>query len=276
MNRSSVYYAPKAVPAADLEVMRVMDEVHLLRPFLGSRRLVDELQGKGFTVNRKRVLRLMRLMNLSPIYPKPRTSKPGAGVGHKVYPYLLEGLSIDRPNRVWAADITYVPMARGFCYLVGIIDVFSRRLLAWRLSNSMDTRFCLGALEEALARYGRPEIMNTDQGAQFTSRAFTSVLEAQGVRISMDGKGAWRDNVFIERFWWSLKYEHHDLHAYDDLRVARQGIGTYIEYYNHERRHSGLDKVTPAQAYERNQPVAAMSSPPPAGLASGPAPLEAW
>lgn len=276
VNRSSVYYQPAPVPAEDLEIMRALDEIHLLRPFLGSRRLVDELQAKGFTVNRKRVLRLMRVMNLSPIYPKPKTSKPGCGAGHKIYPYLLDGLEIDRPNLVWAADITYIPMARGFAYLVGIIDVYSRRLLAWRLSNSMDVRFCLGALEEALERFGRPEIMNTDQGSQFTSQAFTSVLEAQNIRISMDGKGSWRDNVFIERFWWSLKYEHVYLHAYDDLRVARQGIGTYIEYYNHERQHSSLGKITPVQAYGQNLPVAALSALPPAGLASGPAPLEAW
>ncbi len=238
--------------------------------------MVDELQAKGFQVNRKRVLRLMRLMNLSPIYPKPRTSKPGRGAGHKIYPYLLDGLDINRPNQVWASDITYIPMARGFCYLVGIIDVCSRRLLAWRLSNSMDARYRLEALGEALQRFGPPEIMNTDQGSQFTSQAFTSVLEANDVKISMDGKGAWRDNVFIERFWWSLKYEHVYLHAYDDLRVARQGIGAYIEYYNHERQHSSLGRITPVQAYEQKLPIAALSAPPPAGLASGPAPLESW
>ena len=276
VNRSSVYYEPVPVPAEDLAVMRVMDEVHLSRPFLGSRRLVEELAGLGFEVNRKRALRLMRVMNLCPIYPKPRTSRRGAGVGHKVYPYLLGGLEIDRPNLVWAADVTYIPMARGFAYLVGVMDVYSRRLLAWRLSNSLDTRFCLDALEEALARYGRPEIFNTDQGAQFTSRAFTSVLEANNIRISMDGKGAWRDNVFIERFWWTLKHEHVYLHAYDDLRVAREGIGAYLEYYNHERRHSSLDKLTPAQAYEQNLPVAAPSSPAPADWVTGSSPSEAW
>lgn len=276
MNRSSVYYAPVAVQAEELEVMRAMDEIHLLRPFLGSRRLVDELQDRGFEVNRKRVLRLMRLMDLSPIYPRPRTTKRGTGDGHKVYPYLLDGLSIERPNQVWASDITYIPMARGFCYLVGIIDVFSRRLLAWRLSNSMDARFCLDALTEALERFGRPEVFNTDQGAQFTSRAFTSVLEAQGVRISMDGKGSWRDNVFVERFWWSLKHEHVYLHAYDDLRVAREGIGAYMEYYNHERKHSSLGKLTPVQAYEQNLPVAALSAPASPGWAPGSSPSEAW
>lgn len=197
-------------------------------------------------------------------------------MNHEVYPYLLGELIIDRPNQVWAADVTYIPMARGFGYLVGIMDVFSRRLLAWRVSNSLDTRFCLEALKEALERYGRPMIFNTDQGAQFTSRAFTSVLEANDIRISMDGKGSWRDNVFMERFWWSLKHEHVYLHAYDDLRVAREGIGTYLEYYNHERRHSSLGKLTPVQAYEQNLPLAAPSSPAPADWVSGSSPTEAW
>ena len=228
VNRSSVYYQPAPAPVEDLAVMRALDEIHLLRPFLGSRRLVDELAKKGFVVNRKRVLRLMRVVGVSPIYPKPRTTRRGRGVGRRIYPYLLDGLVIERPNQVWAADITYIPMARGFCYLVGIIDVYSRRLLAWRLSNSMD------------------------------------------------GKGSWRDNVFIERFWWSLKYEHVYLHAYDDLHVAREGIGSYIEYYNHDRRHSSLDKLTPVQAYEQKSPNAAAATPIPAGLASGPAPLGSW
>ena len=276
VNRSSVYYQPVAVPAEDLAVMRALDEIHLLRPFLGSRRLVDELAKKGFVVNRKRVLRLMRVVGVSPIYPKPRTTRRGRGVGHRIYPYLLDGLVIERPNQVWAADITYIPMARGFCYLVGIIDVYSRRLLAWRLSNSMGTRFCLDALEEALERYGQPEVFNSDQGSHFTSHALTSVLEARNIRISMDGKGSWRDNVFIERFWWSLRYEHVYLHAYDDLHVAREGIGSYIECYNHDRRHSSLDKLTPVQAYEQKSPNAAAAAPIPAGLASGPAPLGSW
>lgn len=257
--------------------MRELDEIHLLMPFLGSRRLVDELGKKGLTVNRKRLLRLMRLMGISPIYPKPRTSKPGAGAGHKIYPYLLDGLVIDRANQVWSADITYIPMARGFCYLVGIIDVFSRRLLAWRLSNSLDTRFCLEALAEAMERFGPPEIMNTDQGSQFTSSAFTSLLEDQGVKISMDGKGSWRDNIFIERFWWSLKYEHVYLHAYDDLRAARAGIGAYIEYYNTERQHSSLGKLTPSEAYEKARVViATQKATPVPGLNPDPVPIGSW
>jgi len=275
VNRSSVYYEPAPVPAEDLEVMRVMDEVHLAQPFLGSRRLVDDLRAKGFLVNRKRVQRLMRVMNLCPIYPKPLTTRRRVGTNHKVYPYLLDGLVINRPNQVWAADVTYIPMARGFCYLMGVMDVFSRRLLAWRLSNSLDTRFCLDALEEALARYGRPEVFKSDQGAQFTSRAFTSVLEGNDISMSMDGKGAWRDNVFMERFWWSLKHEHVYLHAYDDLRIARSGIGAYLEYYNQQRRHSSLGKLTPEQAYEQNLSDATSPLAPAAWDASTSA-SEAW
>lgn len=277
VNRSSVYYQPAPVPIEDLEVMRELDEIHLLRPFLGSRRLVDELQAKGLTVNRKRLLRLMRVMGVSPIYPKPRATKPGVGAGHKIYPYLLDALLIDRPNQVWSTDITFIPMARGFCYLVGIIDVFSRRLLAWRLSNSMDTRFCLEALSEALERFGRPEIFNSDQGSQFTSSAFTSLLDANDIKISMDGKGSWRDNIIIERFWWSLKYEHVYLHAYDDLRVARAGIGAYIEYYNNERQHTSLGKLTPSEAYEKHRDSIAAEKPTPVtGFNSDPTPLGSW
>lgn len=277
VSRSNCYYQPAPVPLEDLLVMRELDEIHLLRPFLGSRRLVDDLKGKGFTVNRKRLRRLLRLMGISAIYPKPRTTKPGSGAGHKVYPYLLNGLLIDRPNLVWATDLTYIPMARGFAYLVAIIDVYSRRILAWRLSNSMDTRFCLEALEEAVERFGRPEIMNSDQGAQFTSSAFTGALEGQGVKISMDGKGSWRDNVFIERFWWSLKYEHVYLHAHEDLRQARLGIGAYIEYYNHQRQHTSIGKLTPAEAYEQaHAVVAASKATAVAGLTSGPIPIGSW
>jgi putative transposase len=251
ISRSTVYYEPVPVPEEDLAVMRELDEIHLLRPFLGSRRLVDELRDKGFIVNRKRLRRLLRVMGIRAIYPKPRTTKPGSGASHRIYPYLLEGLGIVRPNQVWASDITFIPMARGFGYLVAIIDVYSRRVLSWRLSNSMDTRFCIEALEEALTRFGRPEIFNTDQGSQFTSQAFTSLLEENEIRISMDGKGRWKDNIFIERFWWSLKYEHVYLHAYENLWQARKGIQTYIEYYNGERRHSSLEKQTPEQAYQQ-------------------------
>lgn len=191
-------------------------------------------------------------------------------------PYLLDGPSIDRPNHVWAAPVTYIPMVRGFCYLVGIIDVFSRRLLAWRVSNSLDTRFCLDALEKTLVRFGRPEIFNSEQGAQFTSKALTGVLEDSNIRVSMDGKGGWRDNVFMEHFWWSLKYEHVYLHAYDDLRIAKQVIGAYVKYYNRERRHSSVEKRTRAQAYEQYLPLAASSSPAHADWVAGISPPKAW
>ena len=227
--------------------MRLIDEIHLARPFLGSRRLTDELKDRGFHINRKRVQRLMRLMGVEANYPKPRTSTPGKE--HKVYSYLLRNLEATCVNQVWVADITYIPMARGFCYLVAIMDLYSRKILSWRLSNTMDVRFCVAALKEALARYGKPGIFNTDQGAQFTADAFTSALEQQGVRISMDGKGRWVDNVFTERFWRSLKYEEIYLYAYDDLNRARQGIERYIDYYNTERRHSSLDRQTPDETY---------------------------
>lgn len=194
--RSTAYYQPVAVPEEDLEAMRVIDEVHLDKPFLGSRRLADELREQGIPINRKRLRRLMRLMGIQAIYPKPKTSKPGTGEGHRIYPYLLEGLDIDQANTVWASDITFIPMARGFAYLVAILDVHSRRVLSWRLSNTMDTRFCTEALEEALTRFGRPEIFNSDQGSQFTSQAFTSLLEDNDVRISMDGKGRWLDKAW--------------------------------------------------------------------------------
>ena len=247
VSRSSVYYQPAPVSQEDLTLMRLIDEIHLARPFLGSRRLVDELKDRGFHINRKRVQRLMRLMGIEANYPKPRTSTPGKE--HKVYPYLLRDLEVVRSNQVWVADITYIPMARGFCYLVAIMDLCSRKILSWRLSNTMDVRFCVAALKEALARYGKPDIFNTDQGAQFTADAFIGALEQQGVRISMDGKGRWIDNVFIERFWRSLKYEEVYLYAYDDLNRARGGVERYIDYYNSQRRHSRLGKQTPDEVY---------------------------
>jgi putative transposase len=247
VSRSTAYYQPVSIREEDLLVMRVIDEVHLERPFLGSRRLVDELGDRDMQVNRKRVQRLMRVMDIEAIYPKPRTSRPA--VGHKIYPYLLGGIDITRPNQVWSADITYLPMSRGFAYLVAIMDVYSRKVLSWRLSNSMDVSFCIDALTEALELYGNPEVFNSDQGAQFTSATFTSVLEEQGVRISMDGKGRWIDNVFIERFWRSLKYEEVYLKAYADLNEARLGLSNYLRYYNGGRRHSSLDRRTPDEVY---------------------------
>ena len=247
VSRSSVYYQPTLVADKDLAVMRVLDEVHLVRPFLGSRRLVDELAARGHSVNRKRVQRLMRLMGIEATYPKPRTSTPNQM--HKLYPYLLREVTPERANQVWVADITYIPMARGFAYLVAVMDLYSRKILSWRLSNTLDSRFCVEALEEALRKYGKPNIFNTDQGAQFSARAFTSVLEQHNVRISMDGKGRWIDNVFIERFWRSLKYEEVYLYAYNDLSEAKQAVKRYMRYYNFERRHSSLDKQTPHEVY---------------------------
>ena len=247
LNRSSVYYQPSLVSAEDLALMRRLDEMHLERPFYGSRRLRDWLCDEGHEVNRKRVQRLMRLLGITALYPKKRTSQ--AGKGHKIYPYLLRGLRIDRPNQVWATDLTYIPMAKGFVYLVAIMDWYSRRVLSWRISNSMDTDFCVEALEEALSTYGAPEIINTDQGAQFTSQAFTGVLQDAGVSISMDGKGRWVDNVFVERLWRSVKYEEVYLKAYESVAQARDNISRYLEFYNRDRRHQALDRQTPDDMY---------------------------
>ncbi len=250
LNRSTVYYQRCPVSDEDLALMRRIDEMHLKRPFYGSRRLRDWLQDEGYAVGRKRVRRLMRLMGIMALYPKPRTSKPGKG--HKIYPYLLRDLTIDHPNQVWATDISYIPMARGFVYLVAIMDWYSRKVLTWRLSNSLDSDFCVEALEEALSIYGTPEIFNTDQGAQFTSEAFTGVLKDAGVDISMDGKGRWVDNVFVERLWRSVKYEDVYLKAYETVSEARNGIGTYLNFYNSERRHQSLDRKTPDRVYMGN------------------------
>ena len=257
LSRSSVYYQPTGTSDEDLRLMRRIDEMHLKRPFYGSRRIRDWLQDEGFAVNRKRVQRLMRQMGITALYPKANTSRPGKG--HKIYPYLLKGLDIDRPNQVWAADICYVPMARGFVYVVAIMDWYSRKVLAWQVANTMDADFCVEALEEALCRYGTPEIFNTDQGAQFTSESFTGVLKAAGIRISMDGKGRWVDNVFVERLWRSLKYEEVYLKAYETVAEARQGMANYFRFYNRERRHQGLNRQTPDQVYEGSVmwPVAA-------------------
>ena len=224
--------------------MRRIDEMHLKRPFYGSRRIRDWLQDEGYEINRKRVQRQMGIMAL---YPKARTSRPGKG--HKIYPYRLRGLAIERPNQVWTSDICYVPMARGFAYLVAIIDWYSRQVLAWRLSNTLDSDFCVEALEEALRRFGTPEIFNTDQGAQFTSDAFTGILHQAGVAISMDGKGRLIDNVFVERLWRSVKYEDVYLKAYESLPQARVGLGEYFRFFNSERRHQSLNRHTPNQVY---------------------------
>jgi putative transposase len=241
--RSGVYRPKAVIGADDLALMRRIDELHLERPFYGSRRMMFELNKEGRGVNRKRVQRLMRVMGIEALVPRPGTSK--AAPGHKIYPYLLRGVTIAEPNHVWAADITYIPMARGFLYLVAIIDWASRAVLAWRLSNTMDTSFCLAALDEALARYGKPRIFNTDQGAQFTSAAFTGKLEAAGVAISMDGRGRFMDNIFIERLWRSIKYEEVHLKAYADGREARAGIGSWMAFYNERRPHQAMSNRMP-------------------------------
>jgi putative transposase len=247
ISRSSVYYLPRPVPAAELAVMRRMDELHLEFPFAGSRMLRDLLNQDGIKIGRRRVTTLMKRMGIEAIYRKPNTSKPAPG--HKIYPYLLRGMVVDTPDKVWAMDITYVPMARGFVYLAAVVDWFSRRVLSWRLSITMEAGFCIEALDEAIARHGRPEIFNTDQGAQFTGHDFTGVLNKAGIAISMDGKGAWRDNVFVERLWRSIKYEEIYLRAYDTVSEARASIGRYLTFYNSRRPHSSLDRQTPDQAY---------------------------
>jgi putative transposase len=245
--RSGVYRPARPADEGDLALMRRLDELYTAWPFLGSRRLMALLRAEGHVINRKRVQRLMRVMGIAALGPKPRTTKPMPG--HRIYPYLLRGLAIERANQVWAADITYIPLGRGFLYLVAIMDWASRAVLAWRLSNTMDGSFCLAALEEALARFGVPEICNTDQGSQFTSAAFTSVLEAHGVAISMDGRGRWLDNVMIERLWRSLKYEEVYLKDYADGREARAGIAAWIGFYNGRRPHQALGDRTPMQVW---------------------------
>ena len=247
LSRSSLYYRPRPVSAADLAVMRRIDELHMEHPTAGSRMLRDMLRGEGAQIGRARVITMMRRMEIEEIYRRPNTSKPAPG--HKIYPYLLRETKIDRPDQVWAMDITYLPMARGFVYLAEVIDRFTRRVLSWRLSITMETDFCVEAVEEALAKYGKPEMFNTDQGSQFTSAAFTGLLRDNGVRISMDGKGAWRDHVFVERVWRSVKYEEVYLRAYESVAHARASLSRYIDFYNGKRPHSSLDARTPDQAY---------------------------
>jgi putative transposase len=246
ISRSGLYYQPKGISEEDLTLMKLIDRQYLATPFYGARKIAACLKSQGHLVNRKHVRRLMRVMGIKAIYRRPRTSKPAPG--HKIYPYLLDGLEITRPNQVWAADITYIPMARGFLYLVAIIDWYSRYVLSWRLSNTLDAGFCVEALEEAL-KNGKPDIFNTDQGAQFTSEAFTGLLQQHGVKISMDGKGSYKDNLFIERLWRSVKYEEVYLKAYQDAREARIGLGNYFRFYNTERPHQTHGYRTPAEVY---------------------------
>ncbi len=233
--------------------MKRIDRLHLKYPFSGARMLRDLLRQEGFKVGRKHVSTLMKRMGVEALYRKPRTTKPGPG--HKIYPYLLRNLSVTRPNQVWAMDITYVPMAKGFVYLVAVVDWFTRRVLSWNTSVTMDVHFCLEALEDAISEYGKPQIMNTDQGSQFTSHAFTGMLKDSGIQISMDGKGAWRDNVFVERLWRSVKYEEVYLHAYDSVSSAHEGIKRYMRFYNSRRPHSSLDGKTPDQVYFNLQSI---------------------
>jgi putative transposase len=247
ISRGSVYYLPRPVSAADLAIMRRLDRLHLEFPFAGARMLRGLLSAEGCQIGRRHVKTLMRRMGIEALYRRPRTTKPEPG--HKIFPYLLRGIEITRPNQVSAMDITYIPMARGFVYLAVVLDWFSRCVLSWRVSITMEAAFCVETLEDALARHGKPDIFNTDQGSQFTGAAFTSVLADNGIAISMDGKGAWRDNVFVERLWRSVKYEEVYLRAYDSVSEARASIGRYLDFYNRRRPHSSLDGATPDQAY---------------------------
>ena len=255
ISRGSIDYRQRPPPAADRAIMRRMNELHLAFPFAGSRMLQDLLTQEGIDIGRRHVATLMKRMGIEALYRKPNTSKPAPG--HKIYPYLLRGMTIDRPNQVWAMDITDVPLARGFVYLAAVVDWFSRRVLSWRVSITLEAAFCVEALEEALARHGRPEIFNTAQGAQFTSQDFTGVLLKAGLAISMDGKGSWRDNVFVERLWRSIQYEEVYLRAYDTVSEARLSIGRYLAFSNGRRPHASLDRQTPDQAYFTRLPQAA-------------------
>ncbi len=259
ISRSSFYYTPKGESPENLALMRRLDELFLKYPFYGSRQMVRQLRREGLYVGRHRVRRLMRLMGLSAIYQAPRTSTPHPE--HRIYPYLLGNLQISRPNQVWCADITYIPVSRGFLYLVAIMDWATRHVLAWRLSNTMDVRFCVEALNEALARNGKPEIFNTDQGSQFTGFEFTGILKNAEITISMDGRGRYMDNIFIERLWRSLKYEAVYLHELRDGFKAERVIGEWIDFYNTERPHSALAGRTPAEAYGTGRPVDMMDKP---------------
>jgi putative transposase len=252
ISRSTVYYEPRPISDEDLWLMRRIDELHLNYPFAGSRMLRGLLWQQGLEVGRRHIKTLMKRMGIEAIYRKPNTSKPAPG--HRIYPYLLRDMAVTRPNQVWAMDLTYIPMARGFIYLAAVVDWFSRRVLAWRLSITMEASFCIEALEEALSKNEKPEIFNTDQGSQFTSDDFTGLLRKNGIDISMDGKGRWRDNVFVERVWKSIKYEEVYLHAYETVQEARTSIGKYLEFYNVTRPHSSLNGLTPDQVYFNRLP----------------------
>ena len=247
LSRSSAYYEPMPTSALDLAMMAAMDDIHMLLPFYGIRRIRNELVDRGFGVGRQHVATLMHKMGIEALHPKRRLY--ATHPGHKIYPYLLRGLDITAAGHVWCTDITYLPMARGFCYLVAVMDWASRRVLSWRLSNTLDSSFCIEALEEALERYEEPDIFNTDQGSQFTSEGFTGVLLSRGISISMDGRGRWMDNVFIERLWRSVKYEEVYLKGYENISEARSELGAYFDFYNHRRKHQGLEDQTPDHVY---------------------------
>jgi len=258
VSRSSVYYRPQPIPEADLALMRRIDALHLEHPFAGSRMLRDMLRLAGHEIGRKRVATLMRRIGIEALYRRRNTSK--RNVAHRIYPYLLRNVAIERPNHVWAMDITYLPMKRGFVYLAAVLDWATRRILSWRVSNSMTADFRVEALEEAIVRHGPPEIMNTDQGSQFTSADFITTLEANQIAISMDGKGCWRDNVFVERLWKSIKYEEVYLRAYDTVSEAKASLGRYIAFYNARRPHSSLDGRTPDHVYFTSLPPLAAAA----------------
>ena len=258
LSRTSLYYRPQSVSEADLVLMRRIDQIHLEHPFAGARMLRDMLRREGHEIGRKHVTTLMKRIGIEALYRRPNTSKPN--LAHRIYPYLLRDLAIDRPNQVWAMDISYIPMAKGFVYLSVVLDWASRRVLSWRLSNTMTADAPIEALEEAIVKYGTPEIMNTGQGSQFTSADFIAVLQANKIRISMDGKGCWRDNVFVERLWKSIKYENVYLHAYEGVSQAKAGIGKYLAFYNEQRPHSSLDGHTPDDVYFGSSPVLARAA----------------
>ena len=253
LSRSGIYYTPLPLSDKDRELMRLIDEIHLECPYAGTRGIRNELWNRGYKVGRSHVRTLMRKMDIEALYQKPRLSKPHPG--HPIYPYLLKGLTITETNHVWAADICYIPMHKGFCYLVAIMDWASRKVLSWRLSNTLDTSFCTEALEEAIALYGTPQIFNTDQGSQFTSDDFTDLLKKHDIKISMDGRGRWMDNVFIERLWRSVKYEDVYLKAYSSLNEVRKGLTQWFDRYNKRRRHQGLDNRTPDEVYWSTLPT---------------------
>jgi putative transposase len=253
ISRGSVYYLPKPVSEADLALMRRIDGLHLEHPFAGARMLRDLLRQDGFAVGRKHVATLMGKMGIEALYRRPQTSRRHPD--HPIYPYLLRDLAVTRVNQVWAMDITYIPMRKGFVYLAAVVDWYSRRVLSHRVSITMETEFCIEAVEEAIRRFGKPDIFNTDQGSQFTSSPFTGLLKQHSIRISMDGKGAWRDNVFVERLWKTVKYEEVYLKAYNSVAEAKASLARYFEFYNRRRPHSSLDRMTPEQFYFRPQPV---------------------